>query len=124
MGHNRENFGALLKSIIGNLKSIIGSGLNVTGPGKTGLIYTKYMCSYYGTYLLFCMCYPKSVNFIEFLMDFCIYDDILGVINIIYKMLLHFKLLKSSKILRVDKTCFLRPSQIKNRFHSNQMFSG
>ena len=27
MGHSRENFGALLKSIIGNLKSIIGSGL-------------------------------------------------------------------------------------------------
>ena len=46
----------------------------VTGPGKTGLIYTKYTCLYYGTYLLFCMCYPKSVNFIEFLMNFCIYD--------------------------------------------------
>ena len=28
MGRNRENFGALLKSIIGNLKSIIGSGLS------------------------------------------------------------------------------------------------
>ena len=27
MGHNREKFGALLKSIIGNFKSIIGSGL-------------------------------------------------------------------------------------------------
>ena len=27
MGHNRENFGALLNSIIGNFKSIIGSGL-------------------------------------------------------------------------------------------------
>ena len=27
MEHNRENFGALLKGIIGNLKSIIGSGL-------------------------------------------------------------------------------------------------
>ena len=26
-GHNKENFGALLKNIIGNLKSIIGSGL-------------------------------------------------------------------------------------------------
>ena len=25
--HNRENFGALLKNIIGNLKSIIGPGL-------------------------------------------------------------------------------------------------
>ena len=30
MGHNRENFGALLKSIIGNFKSIIGSGLFVS----------------------------------------------------------------------------------------------
>ena len=29
-GHNRENFGALLESVIGNLKSIIGSGLNIT----------------------------------------------------------------------------------------------
>ena len=38
---------------------------NVTGPGKTGLIYTKHTCLYYGTYLLFRMCYPKSVNFIE-----------------------------------------------------------
>ena len=27
MGHNRESFGALLKNIMGNLKSIIGSGL-------------------------------------------------------------------------------------------------
>ena len=27
LGHDRENFGALLKSIIGNLKSIIGPGL-------------------------------------------------------------------------------------------------
>ena len=32
----------------------------LTGPGKTGLIDTKYTCSYYdGIYLLFCMCYPK-----------------------------------------------------------------
>ena len=44
----------------------------VTGPGKTGLIYTKYTFLYYGMYLLFCMCYPESVNCIEFLMDFCI----------------------------------------------------
>ena len=47
----------------------------VTGPGKTGLIYIKYTCLYYGTYLLFCMCYPKSVNCIEFLIDLSIYDD-------------------------------------------------
>ena len=30
MGRNRENFGALLRSIIGNLKSIIGPGLVVS----------------------------------------------------------------------------------------------
>ena len=71
----------------------------VTGPGKTGLIYTKYTCLYYSMYLLLCMCYPHSVNFIEFLMDFCIYDNILDTIQIIDKKLLHFKLLKSGQIL-------------------------
>ena len=74
----------------------------VTGPGKTGLIYTKYTCLYYGTYLLLCMCYPNSVKFIEFLMDFCIYDDILDMIQIADKTLLLFKLSKSGQILRVD----------------------
>ena len=82
---------------------------NVTGPGKTGLIYRKYTCLYYGTYLLFCMCYTNSVNFIEFLMDFCIHDNILNMIHITNKKLLHFKLSKSGQILRVDKTCFPRP---------------
>ena len=81
----------------------------MTGPGKTGFIYTKYTCLYYGTYLLFCMCYQQSVNFIEFAIDFCIYDDILDTIEIIDKMLLHVKLSKSGQILCVDKTCFSRP---------------
>ena len=70
----------------------------VTGPGKTGLIYTKYTCLYYGKYLLFCMCYPQSVNCIEFFMDYCIYDDILDTIQITDKKLLHFKLSKSGHI--------------------------
>ena len=81
----------------------------MTRPRKTGLIYTKYTCLYYGTYLLFCMCYPESVNFIEFLMEFCIYDDLLDTIQITDKKLLHFKLSKSGQILHVDKTCFPRP---------------
>ena len=84
----------------------------MTGPGKTGLIFTKYTCLYYGMYLLFYMCYSGSVNFIEFLMDFCIYDDILDTIQITDKKLLHFKLSKSGQILRVDKTCFPRPGHI------------
>ena len=39
---------------------------NVTGPEKTGLIYTKYTYSYYGAYLFFHICYPNSVSFIGF----------------------------------------------------------
>ena len=35
MEHNRKIFGALLKSIIGNFKSIMGSGLNLTTPTTT-----------------------------------------------------------------------------------------
>ena len=84
----------------------------VTGPGKTGLIYTKHMCLYHRTYLLFCVCYPQSVSFTEFLMDLCIYDDILDAIRITDKKLLHFKLSKSGQILHVDKTCFPRPGHI------------
>ena len=64
---------------------------------------------------IFCsvaMCYPNSVSFIEFLMDFCTYDDILDTIPITDKKLLHFKPSKSGQILRVDKTCFPRPGHI------------
>ena len=69
---------------------------------------------YYDAYLLFCMCYPKSVNFIDFLIAFYIYDVVLDMIQITDKSynLLHFKLSKSGQILRIDKTCFLRPGYI------------
>ena len=46
----------------------------VTGPEKTGLIYIKYTCSYYGTYLVLWIGYSHSVSFIEFTIDFCILD--------------------------------------------------
>ena len=95
--------------VIGDISSIF-----VTGPGKAGLIYTKYTSLYYGMYLLFCMCYSKSVNFIEFLMDFCIYDVILYMIHITDKNLLHFKLSESGQILRVDNTCFPSAGHIYN----------
>ena len=58
------------------------------------------------------MSYTKSVNFIEFLMDFCIYDDILDMLQVTDKKLLHFKFSKSGQILLVDKTCFPRPGHI------------
>ena len=58
------------------------------------------------------MCYPKSVRFIAFHMDFGTYDDIIDTIWIIDKKLLHFKLTKLGQILRVDKTGFPRPGHI------------
>ena len=70
------------------------------------------------------MCYPKSVNFIEFLMDFCIYDDILDTIQVTGKTLLHVKLSKSGQILRSDKTCFPRPSHILWLYYTNLGLSG
>ena len=33
------------------------------------------------TYILFFMCNPKSFSFIEFLMDVCIYDNLLDTIR-------------------------------------------
>ena len=70
------------------------------------------MCLYYGTYLQFCVYYPESVSFIEFLMDLCTYDEILNVIQITDKKLLQFKVSNSGQILHVDKTCFPRPGHI------------
>ena len=80
--------------------------------GKTDLIYTKYACLYFGMYLLFCMCYPKFVNCIEFLMNFYIYVDVIDAIHATDKKLFHFKLSKLGQILHVNKTCFPRPSHI------------
>ena len=51
-------------------------------------------------------------NFIEFLIDFCTYDDILDTIQITDKKLSHFKLSKLGQILCVDKTCFPGPVTI------------
>ena len=85
----------------------------MTGPVKTGLVYTKYTRSYNGIYLQLCMYYAKAVSFIEFLMDFCMYDDILRTILITDKKLLHFKLSKLGQVLCVDKTGFPRPGQFQ-----------
>ena len=94
--------------------------INVTGPDHEGidLIYTKYTCSYYGIYLLFYMCYAKSVNFVEFLMDFGISDDILVTVLIIDKKLLHFKPSQLGQILCVNTGFSQAQSQIQV-YHSS-----
>ena len=79
----------------------------MTGPEKTGLIYAKYMCSYYGKYLVFWMCYSQS--FIKCFIDFYIYDKRCAKIQNIIKKLLQFKHSKLGQILCVDKTFFSGP---------------
>ena len=84
----------------------------MTGPEKTGLIYTKYTCSYYGTYLVFWMCYVQYASFITFLIDLCMYGETCAIIQNTIKKLLQFKHSKLDQIVHVDKTGFLRPSHI------------
>ena len=60
---------------------------------------------------------PKSGQILcahkpHFLMPGHIYDNILDMIQITDKKLLHFKLSKSGQIICVDKTCFPRPGHI------------
>ena len=64
------------------------------------------------------MGYPKSVTFIAFLMDSCIYVNILDTMRITNKKLLHFKLTKSHQILHVGKTGSPRPSYIQMSFYA------
>ena len=63
----------------------------VTGPEKTGLMYTKYTYSYYGAYLFFHVCYPNSVSFIEFLRILCLYKEICVKMLCCQDEILHFK---------------------------------
>ena len=46
----------------------------MTRHEKTMLMYAKYTYSYYGTYLLYCLRYSRSVSCIRFPMKSCIND--------------------------------------------------
>ena len=63
----------------------------VTGSEKTGLIYIKYTCPYYGIYLLFCVCYLNSISFIDFLRILYIYVMRFVKIVCFKNELLHFE---------------------------------
>ena len=66
----------------------------------------------------------NCASFIESLIDFCIYDDILDTMQHcqlhIYVQLLHFKLSKLGQILCVDKTGFSRLGHIFVMGHIKQ----
>ena len=84
----------------------------MTGPEKTGLIYTKYTCSHFGAYLFFCVCYAIYVSCIEFIIILCIYDEICVEMLCCYDEILHLKNQNLGQISHVDKSCFLRHGHI------------
>ena len=66
----------------------------VTGPEKTGLIYTKYTYSYYGAYLF-------SVYAIQILSVLCIHDEFCVKILFCHDEILHFKDRNLGQILHI-----------------------
>ena len=67
---------------------------------KMPCIYTKYTY-----YLFFCVCYTKSVSFIEFLRKFCVYDEICAKI-LLGKRVIIFERLKISSVERINNQIF------------------
>ena len=55
-----------------NLQCNSVSKIYVTRHEKTGLMYTKYTCSYYCKYLSYCIRYSLSVSSMRFLINDCI----------------------------------------------------
>ena len=75
-------------------------------------MYTKYISLHYGTYLLYCVRYYGSVNYIRFPMQFSINGgNVIGLLFLLAK-LLKFEIQKCSQILCAHKPYFLMPSHI------------
>ena len=78
-------------SILQERRNVQSLSILVTGPEKTGLIYTKYTHSHFAAYLFFCVCYSISVSYIEFCRIFCIYDEMCVEMLCCYNEILHLK---------------------------------
>ena len=87
----------------------------MTGPGKQ-VLSTQNTLVCIMAYIPCSVCAIQSVGFIKYLMDFCIYDDIIDIIRITDKKLIHFKLSESGQILHVDNTSF--PMQARSHIIS------
>ena len=81
----------------------------VTRHEKTRLMYTKYTSSYYVTYLLYYLRYCNSVNFIRFLMKYCINGRNYISLLFIPAKLFKFEITKCGQILCAHKPYFLSP---------------
>ena len=82
----------------------------MTQSDKTSLIARKYTHVYNYIYLLFCVCYSNSINFIELLSSFCIHD---AKILRSEKELLNLKDSKLTQNFYGNKTGFVRPGHIR-----------
>ena len=83
--------------------------LYMTRHEKTGLMYTKYTSSYYGTYLLYCLRYYNSLNCIRLPITCCINDRNCIRLQVLLMKLFKFKIYKCGQILCAHKPYFLMP---------------
>ena len=89
----------------------------VTQSDKTSLIARKYTRVYNGIYLLLCVCYSNSVSFIELLRIFCIHGEVCAKILCLEKDLLNLKDSKLTQKFYGNKTGFVRPGHIYNKYN-------
>ena len=88
------------------------TGLFVTRHEKTGLMYTKYTCSYYCEYLPYCIRYSQSVSCMRFLTNCCINGEKFVRLLCLHKKLFNFGIQKCGQISCAHKTHFLMPGHI------------
>ena len=91
---------------------VIENSIFVTEHEKTGLMYTKYIYLYYGTYLLYCLRYLNSVNCIRFTMKWSINGGNAIRLLFLSAKLLKFEIQKCGQILCAHKPYFLMPGHI------------
>ena len=84
----------------------------VTGPEKTGHIYTKHTCSYYDPYVIPILYELYQICKFYWIPYGILHNEMSVTILSNTKKLLHFKVSKLGQILCVDNTGFLKPGHI------------
>ena len=91
----------------------------MTRHEKTGLMYTKYTCSYCSKYLPYCIRFSKSVSCMRLLSNCCISGENCVRFPCSHRKLCNFGIQKCGQILCVHKTLFLMPGHIYASDFSN-----
>ena len=84
----------------------------VTRREKTGLMYTKYIYSYYSKYLPYCTRFSKPISCIKCLINSCINSENCVELPCLHIKLFNFEFQKYGQSLCAHKTHFLMTGHI------------